>query len=118
MSKRILVIDDLDHMRLMLKLTLELHGYDVIEANQGLAALELLQADKADLIFCDVDMPVLNGVEFVRRFRAEYGPETPIIMLSAENNDTLKATLAAGATATVSKPFEPMQLLAMLEKML
>jgi CheY-like chemotaxis protein len=111
MSPRILIIDDADHLRSVLKLTLEFKGYEVTDAGDGREALDAAHAQAFDLIFCDIEMPVMNGIEFVRHYRAEVSPATPIIMLTAEGNEPIGRALAAGATAVIHKPFEPISLL-------
>jgi two-component system chemotaxis response regulator CheY len=116
MAGRILIIDDALHLRQMLKITLEYKGYTVAEAENGLEGLKAAQGQPFDLILCDIEMPVMNGVEFVRRFRDELGSATPIVMLTAEGGDLMKRALAAGATASLTKPFEPIALLSEIEK--
>lgn len=118
MNARILVIDDSEHLQSVLKLTLEFKGYEVSVADNGREGLEAARAGAFDLIFCDIEMPVMNGVEFVRRFRAEVSPATPIIMLTAENAEVIGHALASGATAAVQKPFEPILLLEQIGKYL
>ncbi|OPZ08132.1 MAG: Transcriptional regulatory protein SrrA [candidate division BRC1 bacterium ADurb.BinA292] len=111
MSARILIIDDADHLREVLKMTLEFSDYEVTVATNGREALELAQTSRFDLIFCDIDMPVLNGYGFVEGYRAAHGDQTPIIMLTAEDQASINKALALGANAALVKPFEPFQLL-------
>jgi two-component system chemotaxis response regulator CheY len=118
MSARILVIDDADHIRTVMQLTLKFQGYEVTTANDGQEGLTAAAAAPFDLIFCDIEMPVMNGVEFVRRFRAEVSPATPIILLTAERGELIKQAMALGATATIDKPFEPIILLQKIERYL
>lgn len=111
-GKRVLIIDDSEHLRTVLKLTLQYSGYEVTEAGDGAAGLKLAAEGAFDLILCDIEMPVMNGVEFVRRRREAAGPETPIVMLTAaEDGELARKALAAGATAVLRKPFEPIALL-------
>lgn len=116
MSAHILIIDDADHIRSVLAVTLEFKGYSVTGAENGQAGLDAAAAHKPDFIFCDIEMPVMNGLEFVRRFRAEVDPNTPILMLTAEGDELIKRAMEAGATGSIRKPFEPIQLLKLLEK--
>jgi two-component system chemotaxis response regulator CheY len=119
MSARILVIDDSEHLNCILKLTLEFKGYEVFAAENGLEGLETVKIKGPfDLILCDIEMPVMNGVEFVRRYRTETGLATPIIMLTAEGTELISHALASGATAAILKPFEPIQLMNEIEKYL
>jgi CheY-like chemotaxis protein len=71
-----------------------------------------------DLIFCDIEMPTMNGIEFVARFRDRHGATTPVIMLTAESDELTRKALAAGATAAIHKPFEPIRMLQDIEKCL
>lgn len=116
MSPRILIIDDSEHLRTMLAVTLKFKSYQVTDAENGLAGLQAALAGTFDLILCDIDMPVMNGLEFVRRFRAEVSPATPILMLTAEDSDLTVRAISAGATAVLCKPFEPIGLLREIER--
>lgn len=116
MSPRILAIDDTDHMRDVLRLTLEFRQFEVKLAADGVEGLEAARAGNFDLILCDIEMPRMGGVEFVRQYRAEFGDATPIIMLTAEGDEKVAAARAAGASDAIAKPFEPLQLFAALDK--
>lgn len=116
MSPRILAIDDTEHLRTVIRLTLEFKKYEVSLACDGVEGLEAAHAGNFDLILCDIEMPRMGGVEFVRRYREEFGPATPIVMLTAEGDEKIKAALAAGATDAISKPFEPLHLFAAIDK--
>lgn len=119
MAARILIIDDSEHLRVVLKLTLEFKGYEAHLAGDGREGLEAVtRQGPFDLIFCDIDMPVMNGLEFVRRYRAEVSSATPIIMLTAEGGELISGALAVGANAAVRKPFEPIQMLREIDKYL
>ena len=116
--RRILVIDDAEHLRTVLQLTLQYQGYQVTTAADGQAGLEAARAGAFDLVFCDIEMPVMNGIEFVKRYRAEVSRETPILMLTAEGGELVNQALAAGATSALVKPFEPIRLLREIEQRL
>jgi two-component system chemotaxis response regulator CheY len=118
MSANVLVIDDAEHIRTMLQLTLEFEGHRVATAADGAEALAKARDDRFDLIFCDIDMPGMNGLEFVARYREHLDARTPIIMLTAEGGELIQKALAAGATAVVHKPFEPIRVLKEVEKYL
>jgi two-component system, chemotaxis family, chemotaxis protein CheY len=116
MNRRILVIDDAEHLRAILKLTLEFGGYEVVDAGDGREGMAAAQAGPFDLIFCDIEMPAMNGIEFVRQYRRDISPSTPIIMLTAEGDELIRRAMEAGATGVIKKPFEPMVLLDLIGK--
>lgn len=104
----ILVVDDQAMTRTMLKGTLKNLGYDqVISAEDGADALDRLSRDPFDLIICDWNMPVIKGIDVLRRVRAdERTKKIPFIMLTAEANiECVKAAVAAGVTDYIAKPF-------------
>lgn len=112
MSAKILIIDDSEQLRSILELTLKFKGYEVTTAADGQQGLMAASTQAFDLIFCDIEMPVMNGLEFVRAWREKSGSRPPIIMLTAEGSEVIGKALAAGADGAISKPFEPIQLLA------
>ena len=118
MSARILVVEDQDDVRELVRFTLEFKGYVVAEAANGRAGLEKAREEKFDLILCDIDMPVMHGLDFVRAYREEFGGDVPVIMLSAELAGLMDEAILAGATGAIHKPFEPSQLYETLEKYL
>ncbi len=109
---RILLVDDSDSIRTTLRLTLEFQGYAVTEACDGDEGLEALQNGEFDLMFSDLAMPGLDGVELIRRAREVLKlTSLPIFLLSAEDREGKNRALAAGATACIDKPFSPQQIL-------
>lgn len=119
MSASILVLEDSDDFRDLLRMTLEFAGYDVTLARNGHEGLDAARTmPNVAIILSDIDMPEMNGLDFVRAYRAEFGTKTPIIMLSGERAETLKAAIAAGATNSIAKPFEPIQLLDLISRTL
>lgn len=118
MKKRILVVDDEMHMRQGLRDNLEFDDYDVLEAADGLEALETVQNELVDLIILDVMMPNLNGFEVCKRLR-KAGNETPIILLTAKGDEIDKVLgLEMGADDYVQKPFSVRELLARVKAVL
>lgn len=114
MSKKVMIVDDSDAQRQVVKLNLSRAGYDVLEAVDGKQALDVLKnEDKVNLIISDVNMPVMNGIEFVQALRQdEKFKFTPIIMLTTESQEELKMEgMAAGVKAWLVKPFKVEQLL-------
>ncbi len=95
MGKTILVIDDAAAIRQVVELTLEDEGYKVIEACDGQDALNKLEGNEVNLIICDVNMPVMDGITFLKTIKTddtytEY-KFTPIIMLTTEAGEDMKA---------------------------
>lgn len=120
MAQRILTVDDSPTMRRMIEMTVKTGGYDVVEAADGQAALELLKGCSVDLVISDINMPNLNGIELTRALRANPKfAKTPIILLTTESDPEKKAEgKSAGATGWIVKPFKQDQLLAVLAKVL
>lgn len=118
MSKTILAVDDSPSVRQMVRLTLVGAGYTVVEAVDGQDALEKATAQRFDAILTDQNMPRLDGIGFIRKFRTlPEGKGVPIVFLSTELQDTLKAQAKeAGAIGWMIKPFDQAQLLAVVKK--
>jgi CheY-like chemotaxis protein len=118
---RILVIDDDALLRRALRAVLEVAGYDVIEAADGAAGLRLQREQGADLILVDLVMPELDGLEFIRKLRADL-PQAKIIAMSGGGPtgraDLLGVAAALGASRTLRKPFEPRDLLTAIQELL
>jgi two-component system KDP operon response regulator KdpE len=108
-SKRILVVDDEPRMIGFIRMNLELEGHQVIEAHNGLEALEAIRTKLPDLVLLDVMMPELDGYETLRMLR-EFS-NLPVIMLTAkgEENDRVYG-LELGADDYIPKPFGPREL--------
>ena len=123
MSNKILVIDDAQSIRQVVKLVLGEHGYDVTEAEDGKDALSKLNGESLDLIICDVNMPNMNGIEFLDELKnneayAEY-KFIPLIMLTTEAGKDMKDKgKELGAKAWLVKPFQPEQLIDAIKKLL
>jgi two-component system, chemotaxis family, chemotaxis protein CheY len=118
MSGRILVIDDSEHVRAVIRMTLKFKGYEVETAENGSEGLKLAMEDGFDAIFCDIEMPVMGGVEFVEKYREARGDRTPVIILTAEEGNAARAAIQAGASMVLTKPFEPIRLLDEVERQL
>lgn len=120
MLKKVLVIDDSNLIHSMYKMVLMRYKCKIVSALNGQDALEKLAANPdTDLILCDINMPVLNGLEFVKKAREQAAYENiPIIMVSTEGKeeDTLKA-LSLGARGYVKKPFQPSELHALIDQL-
>jgi two-component system, chemotaxis family, chemotaxis protein CheY len=118
MSKRIITVDDAATMRKMVSMTLKGAGHDVIEASDGVEALNSLSQRQVDLVITDVNMPNMDGIELTRQLRALPNYKTtPIVLLTTESDPAKKdAGRAAGATGWIKKPFEQDQLIALVAK--
>jgi two-component system chemotaxis response regulator CheY len=108
-TKTILTVDDSRTIRDMLRLTLTNAGYRVVQAEDGLQGLEVLEAEGADVIITDINMPRLDGFGFIERVRADARRRrTPILVLTTENTPAMKdRARAVGATGWIVKPFDP-----------
>jgi two-component system cell cycle response regulator DivK len=120
MSKRILVVEDQEDNRQILRDLLGSVGYEMIEAGDGEAALVAVKAQQPDLILMDIQLPLLDGYEATRRIKADPDLKNiPIIVVTsyALSGDETKAR-AAGCDAYVTKPYSPRQLLAKIREFL
>jgi two-component system chemotaxis response regulator CheY len=103
---RILAIDDSPSIRALVASALGTDGHGVFQANDGLEALKLVSTQKFDLVITDFNMPQMNGLEFIKRYR-EKERFTPVLVLTTEVNPTLRQSAkAAGATGWLVKPFQ------------
>jgi two-component system chemotaxis response regulator CheY len=113
---KILLVDDAPMMRVLLRGILEAGGYDVIaEAADGEEAVALYRTHLPDVVTMDIVMPVQDGIETVRVLR-KLDPEARVIMVSAMGQERLIAeAMEAGALAYVLKPFNPEQVLSVMQ---
>ncbi|HEY3102343.1 MAG TPA: response regulator [Pyrinomonadaceae bacterium] len=116
----VLLVEDFDDTRLMMKLWLMKKGYRVIEAENGEQAIELAQRETPDLIIMDMMMPGLTGLDATRQIREhESLRQTPIVAVSAYGADEYRSkALDAGCSEYVSTPFEPEALSALIGRLL
>jgi CheY-like chemotaxis protein len=105
----ILIVEDFDDTRLMMKMWLVRHGYRVLEAETGEEGVEMAQRERPDLIIMDMMMPGMNGLDATQRIRQDRDlRQTPIVAVSAYGVDEYRRiALAAGCNEYVSTPFEP-----------
>ncbi len=113
MGKTILVVDDSVGIRAAITMTLSSAGFDVIEADDGEAALIQLEKRRIHLIISDLNMPGMDGMTLLRRVKAQQTTRyLPFIMLTTEDSDQIKREgFEAGARVWLTKPFEPLKLL-------
>ncbi len=116
--KKILVVDDEQQLALAVKIRLQSHGYQVVTANNGQAALEIAAAEKPDLVLLDVLMPVMDGYSCLREMNTRFGRgKLPIIILTAR--DRMKDLFELeGVEDYVIKPFDHEDLLVRVERVL
>ena len=109
----ILAVDDSSTMRQMLSITLRNAGHQVIQAEDGLVALDIAREQNFDLVITDVRMPNMDGITLVSELRKLPGFEaTPLLVLTTESAASKKQSgKAAGATGWIVKPFNKAQLL-------
>jgi len=109
---KILVVDDLNDMRIILRLTLEKSGWQVIEAEDGLQAVEITQKEHPDVIIMDYNMPQMDGVRACKTIKAESTlAKIPILIYTGAFSATVRdAALEAGASAFLTKPILPTEL--------
>jgi two-component system chemotaxis response regulator CheY len=120
MLKKVLVIDDSALIHQMYKMVLMRYRCAIVDALNGQEGLEKLQKHPdASLILLDINMPVMNGIEFIKKLKElEKYNNIPIIMVSTEGKeeDTMRG-LALGAKGYVKKPFQPSDLHMIIEKL-
>jgi two-component system, OmpR family, KDP operon response regulator KdpE len=101
---KVLVVDDEAQMRRVLRASLIVHGYDVIEASSGEEALKTLNDERCDLVLLDLNLPGIDGIDTCRAIRSTSG--IPVIVVSIRDSEKDRAAaLAAGADGYVAKPF-------------
>jgi CheY-like chemotaxis protein len=119
-SRAVLVVDDDQFIRKLVATTLEdVSDFELHEAADGLEALETAGRTRPTIVFLDIDMPRLDGIEVCRRLRAD--PQmrsTTIVMLTAAHGDQTERTAEeAGADLFLTKPFSPLDLLRLVDQL-
>jgi len=123
MEQKILIVDDESHIRMLIEQTLEDledEGVELLFAENGRQALELIQQEKPDLVFLDVMMPEMNGMEVCQRVKKELKlDDVYIILLTAKGQEVDRQKgLEMGADKYMTKPFDPDQMLEIAEEIL
>jgi two-component system, NtrC family, response regulator AtoC len=114
--RRVLVVDDEENIRLVLKTLLKRHGYDVEVADNGESALSLVDSFGPDVILTDVRMPKMNGLDMLATLKAKQNPATVIVMSAYGSVDLALEAMKAGAYDYVGKPFKPDEIVLALRK--
>jgi two-component system chemotaxis response regulator CheY len=119
MAKRILLVDDSASVRTVAGIALRGAGYEVVEACNGQEGLTRLNGERIHLIISDVNMPVLDGIAFLKEVKKHPSYKfTPVIMLTTEAGEDMKQQgRAAGAKAWITKPFQPAVMLDAVSKL-
>jgi two-component system chemotaxis response regulator CheY len=109
----VLIIDDSSTMRKIISRTLRQAGLtvdEIFEAGDGIEGLSVLAGKSVNLILSDINMPNMDGLEFIKQARAS-GNKVPIVMITTEGGeDIIKQALSLGASDSIKKPFTPEQL--------
>ena len=118
MKKKILIVDDSAMSRRMLRRIVESVGYEVIEADEGAAGIEQYFLENPDLVFLDLTMKDMYGLDVLAKLR-ELDPAARVIVASADIQDsTREMVAAAGANAFINKPLSPEKVLNVLESVM
>ena len=120
MSPTVLVVEDFDDTRFMLRVMLEVNGYHVIEASDGLQAVEVARSEKPDLILMDMNLPQLDGFAATRRIREQIElRKMPIVAVTAYGTSEYRSkAIAAGCDEFITKPINFAKLKEMLSHLL
>ncbi len=108
MARSCLVVDDSRVVRKVARHILEANGYEVIEAADGQQALDACHAALPDIVLLDWNMPVMDGITFLRMLREEYGPDNPTVIFCTTENDMahIEMAIMSGAQEYIMKPFD------------
>lgn len=117
---RVLTVDDSRTILAMLHHTLTNAGFEVIQAENGQVGLDMLGRQEVDVVITDINMPVMDGIEFIRRVRATGRHNSlPILILTTETSqDKRDQGRAAGGTGWIVKPFDPEKLINVIHRVL
>ena len=117
--RKVLIVDDDPFIRKLIATTLEdVAGFDLLQASDGAEAVDIAAREEPEIIFLDVDMPRLDGIEACARMRASAATaESTIVMLTATSrNDNERRAEDAGADLFLTKPFSPLDLLRLVDQ--
>jgi two-component system chemotaxis response regulator CheY len=115
---KILIVDDAEFLRVRISKMLTGHGHDVLEAENGLKAVNTYKSDKPDAVLMDITMPEMDGLAALKEIRAA-DPNARIVMLTALGQESVVLeAIKSGARDFVVKPFEPDRVLAAIQKAL
>jgi len=108
MGRTCLVVDDSRVVRKVARRILEANGFEVVEAADGQLALDACRLSLPDCVLLDWNMPVMDGITFLKALRLEFGPDNPpVVFCTTENDiDHISAAIAGGAQEYIMKPFD------------
>jgi CheY-like chemotaxis protein len=120
MTRAVLIVDDDPFIRKLISTTLEdVAEFELHEAGDGLEAISVARRERPALVFLDVDMPALDGIDACRRLREDaLTGDATIVMLTAAHGDTVeRRAVQAGADLFLTKPFSPLDLLRLVDQL-
>ena len=110
-NHRVLIVDDIEDMRLALSDALTLRGYHCVAADHGESALRCLDSDRFHLVISDYRMPIMDGIQFLEALKKRSTPSPPVILLTASKSEELRRrALELGAYAVILKSFATQEL--------
>ncbi len=119
LQRKILVVDDDFAVRLLLERIIQKGGYEVFVATNGKTAQDLVQQNPIDLVIVDLNMPVFDGLRFLRWIREDLKLAIPVIIFTAQKVEGIEErSKAAGASAVLFKPKSPLQILQKIKELL
>lgn len=115
---RVLTVDDSRTILAMLHHTLSNAGFEVLQAEDGKQGLDVLKTQQVDVVITDINMPVMDGIEFIKHVRATGNHQSlPILILTTETSqDKRDQGKAAGGTGWIVKPFDPEKLISVIHR--
>jgi two-component system chemotaxis response regulator CheY len=115
---RVLTVDDSRTILAMLHHTLSNAGFEVLQAEDGKQGLDVLRNENVDIVITDINMPVMDGIEFIRNVRSSgMHNALPILILTTETSqDKRDQGKAAGGTGWIVKPFDPEKLISVIHR--
>ena len=115
---RVLIVDDSRTILAMLRHTLTNAGFEVLQAEDGQQGLDVLNRESVDIVITDINMPVMDGIEFIRNVRASGQHQSlPILILTTETSQEKRDQgKSAGGTGWIVKPFDPDKLISVIHR--